>query len=432
MTLIPESLSPRPDLLIQNSYHILPHGCPDDFHIVIYYLSDNKCKIIVRRLDCDGGWGLNLCISLQSLSSNDHDIIGIGSSSTNCVIREWNTQVQLSPIVPQQQKIPKTIVQTFASRVPQSLLHTNAIYTFLELNPDYSYEFFDNVRCRAFIQEHFSSDVLKAYDLLKPKAYKADLFRVCYIYIKGGCYFDHKFILRKPLFHIIDSNDDNVLCQDTPHDCTYNALILAIPKLPEIKIVIDTIVYHALNHIETDSCLSVTGPRLFKRKTNHLGYKLYHNHVTHQVTFHNQEFIKTKYADFSKDECYVHLFNEKKIYFTSYCKNDDYIIVAEPESWHETIVERNQNLVHQIMNTNKLRRTRERNIKNITKIHDVVHRYGDSFEFSINQNILTVHRLDNSGGWGMDLHVWIIHDKTHDSKRIRIGPSPHNHIQISI
>lgn len=32
--------------------------------------------------------------------------------------------------------------------------------------------------------------VLSAYDKIMPNAYKADLFRLCILYVYGGCYID--------------------------------------------------------------------------------------------------------------------------------------------------------------------------------------------------------------------------------------------------
>ncbi|WP_448366240.1 glycosyltransferase [Fluviibacter phosphoraccumulans] len=43
---------------------------------------------------------------------------------------------------------------------------------------------------RSFLVQHMSSDVLDAFDKLKPYAYKADLFRYCVLYTIGGWYFD--------------------------------------------------------------------------------------------------------------------------------------------------------------------------------------------------------------------------------------------------
>ena len=49
------NLKPRKNNLIFNNYFIV-NNFQIDFHIVIYYLTKNKCKIILRRLDKEEGW----------------------------------------------------------------------------------------------------------------------------------------------------------------------------------------------------------------------------------------------------------------------------------------------------------------------------------------------------------------------------------------
>ena len=73
----------------------------------------------------------------------------------------------------------------------------------MELNPEYSYVFYNNDDCIQFIKDNFDESVMIAYNHLRPNAYKADLFRYCYMYIHGGCYFDNKYIPRKSLKKIM-------------------------------------------------------------------------------------------------------------------------------------------------------------------------------------------------------------------------------------
>ena len=62
-----------------------------------------------------------------------------------------------------------------------------------KLNPEFNVQLFDDNDCRKFIQNNFPEDILIAYDTLKPGAYKADLWRLCILYINGGIYIDIKF-----------------------------------------------------------------------------------------------------------------------------------------------------------------------------------------------------------------------------------------------
>ena len=60
------------------------------------------------------------------------------------------------------------------------------------VNPEFNVQFFDDNDCRKFIQNNFPEDILTAFDTLKPGAYKADLWRLCILYINGGIYVDIK------------------------------------------------------------------------------------------------------------------------------------------------------------------------------------------------------------------------------------------------
>ena len=58
------NLKPRKNNIILNNYFIV-NNFQIDFHIVIYYLSKNKCKIILRRLDKEEGWNNNILINIM-------------------------------------------------------------------------------------------------------------------------------------------------------------------------------------------------------------------------------------------------------------------------------------------------------------------------------------------------------------------------------
>ena len=82
------NLKPRKNNLIFNNYFIV-NNFQIDFHIVVYYLSKNKCKIILRRLDKEEGWNNNILINI------DNEIISVGSCTYNhkiVVQFQWSSQ----------------------------------------------------------------------------------------------------------------------------------------------------------------------------------------------------------------------------------------------------------------------------------------------------------------------------------------------------
>lgn len=60
-------------------------------------------------------------------------------------------------------------------------------------NPEFEHYLYDDEECRQFIVENFDESVVDAYDRLIPGTFKADLWRYCLLYKKGGVYLDIKF-----------------------------------------------------------------------------------------------------------------------------------------------------------------------------------------------------------------------------------------------
>jgi mannosyltransferase OCH1-like enzyme len=83
-------------------------------------------------------------------------------------------------------------------------------------NPEFQYFLFDDDDCRNFIKDNFDEDVLYAFDSLIPGAYKADLWRYCILYKKGGIYLDIKFQCENG-FKLIELLDKEYLVLDRPY-----------------------------------------------------------------------------------------------------------------------------------------------------------------------------------------------------------------------
>ena len=68
--IIPKNIPKREDVFIKNNYEIIKENLDKsilyDFHIAIYFLNSNKCKIIIRRLDEESGWNKNLKINIYN------------------------------------------------------------------------------------------------------------------------------------------------------------------------------------------------------------------------------------------------------------------------------------------------------------------------------------------------------------------------------
>ena len=172
--------------------------------------------------------------------------------------------------------LPKNIFRTAKSYVVDSSLY-EIHQTWINLNPEWDCYFFNDNDQRSFIEKYFDSEVLWAYDQIIPGAFKADLWRYCVLYIKGGVYVDHKFALLKPLNDILP--DDIQFCtikdfgkskeRRREHNAyLWQGFLVATPGTLCLNIAINQIVYHVKNGFYGNDPLSITGPGLIGQALN--------------------------------------------------------------------------------------------------------------------------------------------------------------------
>ena len=332
----PVVLPPRATLIpIRNKYEVvfpveqetnaMGTGTPDIF-VMVYYRSDNTADITVRRLDIDR-WTSDVHLRIHALPDGAaavtpgtalpdrgirptsskmkpgainstatvtsviptvnslSEVIVISNTKNSSFVllhRITTSKVKLSPLSDKElfavQKIPRIIMQTYYTTNATNIYHWNAFQTFVDLNPEYEVLLMLDRHCRTFIKKHFPANVLQAYDSLVPKAFKADLFRYCYLYIKGGCYFDNKMINRVPLRRAVQPDDEFLVCSDTlswgipsktMKETTrfYNAVICSAPRDRRMLRAIDQVVETVNSRNSRLSDLAITGPVAFFEAT---------------------------------------------------------------------------------------------------------------------------------------------------------------------
>ena len=163
--------------------------------------------------------------------------------------------------------IPLKIFQTFGTKnLPKEI--KTLVNRVQQENPEFEYYLFDDNDCRAFIQEHFDEDVVNAYDTLVPGAFKADLWRLCVLYIHGGMYMDIK-LRNADGVKLISLTDKEYFVRDMDgigggQKGVYNAFMVAKPKNPKIRDAIDLIVHNVQTRFYGINPLDPTGPNLLK------------------------------------------------------------------------------------------------------------------------------------------------------------------------
>lgn len=277
-----QNLPPRTNFLPITHHFILSEPfCNHCGDLVFspYYLNETHLRLFVRRLDglhWNTSFGLVLCSDTINCTHSQQIVIEASAKSYREVIILVKSGVfHVERSLTQQQLVPKTIIRTYRSRQPENEYHFNAHQNLIDLNPEYEVVMLTDRECREFIKHHFSSRYLAAYDLLIAPTFKADFFRYAYLITHGGCYFDHKMILRVPLRTIIKPTDDLLVCADADKSTgeaisdmsemrgIYNAMICSQRRDRRIIHTLWMVVGNIERRHSSGSEWSLTGPLLF-------------------------------------------------------------------------------------------------------------------------------------------------------------------------
>jgi hypothetical protein len=167
---------------------------------------------------------------------------------------------------PVQSVIPLNIYQTwYTLDLPPNMKENVEILK--KQNPEFIHYLYDDAMCREFIKDNFDEDVLYSFDKLKPGAYKADLWRYCILYKKGGIYLDIKY---KCLSHfkLIELTNKEYCVRDRWYKNNvgiYNALLCFKRNNDMLYKCIQNIIYNVKNNIYGYSELYISGPHLMSK-----------------------------------------------------------------------------------------------------------------------------------------------------------------------
>jgi mannosyltransferase OCH1-like enzyme len=171
-------------------------------------------------------------------------------------------------------------------------------------NPRFTHHLYDDNDCREFIQTHFKPDVLDAYDRLIPGAYKADLWRLCILFINGGIYMDIKFCCVNG-FKLIELTESEHFVKDRPHNSIYNALMVCKKGNVFLYKSIRQIVENVKNKYYGETPLSPTGPKMLGAVmiNNKLGVNLdmIHYDGGGYIIYKNVFVISTEYPQYNDE-----------------------------------------------------------------------------------------------------------------------------------
>lgn len=175
--------------------------------------------------------------------------------------------------VPLPIKIPRKLYFTWETKTFSGGFQT-LIDSWKVHNPHYEIEVFDSQDREHFIRDRFGATVYRAYRDILPGAFKADLWRCCILYERGGFYADidteclgsiDDFVTSLLEFiSVVDLNEN----PDEGHHNVSNGFIGSIPGHPILQKSIEMIVRHVENDIIPSSRLDFSGPGVLGRALN--------------------------------------------------------------------------------------------------------------------------------------------------------------------
>jgi mannosyltransferase OCH1-like enzyme len=221
--------------------------------------------------------------------------------------------------------IPLNIFQTWHTKKLPPFMAKN-IENLQKINPEFKYQLFDDKDCLDFIHDNYDTDVLNAYNMLIPGAFKADLWRYCILYKYGGIYLDIKYKCINDFKLISLTNKEN-LVQDIHYNGVYNTLIICLPNNDIMMRCINKIVENVKSLYYGESFLSVIGPNMLyslltKIEISNLLSELQHlfingkRIISYKGTESLEEYPEYRYEQniHSITDHYANLWNNRNIY----------------------------------------------------------------------------------------------------------------------
>ncbi|MCR4265983.1 glycosyltransferase family 32 protein [Nitratireductor sp. ZSWI3] len=153
-----------------------------------------------------------------------------------------------------------------AAEAPRSDALERNIASFRQTYPEASHHIYGDEELQDFLSESFGSEVLAAYRVMRPYAYKADLARYCLLMKFGGLYSDLSYMHVRRIEP--RSRSKMVVFRDIPGHPSWsvsNAIIFAKPGSSVLDRAIQRVLAHCKSGHYGVSPLDPTGPYMFGR-----------------------------------------------------------------------------------------------------------------------------------------------------------------------
>ena len=164
--------------------------------------------------------------------------------------------------------------RTSSSRIVNLKMYKNCYQRWLELNPGLTIEWFNNRDCLRFMKTQ-GEILLRTYQTLRPGAFKADLFRLCILYERGGVYADSNTLPYVSLREMMKGMEFppchrfvSVLDCKRSKEGIHNGFIAVSARHPFLRAAIRRIIDNVKRRSYEDHNLAITGPICLSRAIN--------------------------------------------------------------------------------------------------------------------------------------------------------------------
>lgn len=143
---------------------------------------------------------------------------------------------------------------------PPHLVRMNAL-----ANPSFRMQYHDDKSAQAYVERMCGEDVARAYDCLRPPAYRADLFRFCALHSEGGVYVDSDVVALVPFEQLYSRCSNVSIGIDIPQQKISGKqmkIVAGRKGSPIFKCMIDSIVANVHHRVHPSNPLMVSGPQL--------------------------------------------------------------------------------------------------------------------------------------------------------------------------
>ena len=236
-----------------------------------------------------------------------------------------------------------SVYRTTRNRLVTKKKYMNCHERWLQLNPRIKMHWFNDRDCQRFMLTQ-GERVFNAYTVLRPGAYKADLFRLCILHQHGGVYIDAEalpYVSLREMMRGTKSKFISVL--DSGSNGIHNGLIMSPRGHPFLKAGIERILRIVETRSYEDGTLSITGPVCLARAINecmgresntkfvaglnrHLGQDLYlfvHRFGPSQYIYKGKKRILAKkhcllsyIRNLKKKSNYINMYRDRQVYRT--------------------------------------------------------------------------------------------------------------------